>query len=187
MKQILFTVFALILLGLPLPVQAEDDGLSAEPPHSILRQDDFARSMRDMRAEMDRLFNNFFQEDPFLSLQGSALASSPATDIIEQDGHYIVKIEMPGVGPGDVDLSVSGNTIVLKGEKQQKNEFKSEDYLRREMSYGSFSRAVSLPPNADMDKADAQYDNGVLTVTVPKKADADVVSKKLTIRKGNNE
>lgn len=183
MKKILLPLFAIIFLGLPMQARAENDALSAAPPPGILHQDDFARSMRDMRAEMDRLFNNFFQEDPFLSIHENAFARSPATDIIEQDRQYIVKIEMPGIGPEDVDLSVSGNAIVLKSEKQNKNEFKNDDYLRREMSYGSFSRVISLPLDADTDKADAAYENGILTVTVPKKADADVISKKLTIRK----
>lgn len=82
-----------------------------------------------------------------------------------------------------MDLSVSGNSIVLKGEKIQKNEFKNEDYIRKESSYGSFSRVVNLPFDADLEKADAQYKDGILTVSVPKKEGAQAQSKKLTIQR----
>ncbi|HTK83479.1 MAG TPA: Hsp20/alpha crystallin family protein [Patescibacteria group bacterium] len=142
---------------------------------------DFDQSMRAMRDQMDQMFRNFFDRTDN-DIWSGGFETVVATDVIEEEKDFLVKIELPGMKAENIDLSVTGNTITVKGDKQQENELKNESYLRREMSYGSFSRSVTLPETADLNKADATYKDGVLTITVPKNPAAAPKSHKLTIR-----
>lgn len=141
---------------------------------------DFDQSMRAMRDQMNQMFSNFFDRNDN-NVWNRGFETIVATDIIEEDKDFLVKVELPGMKADDIDLSVTGNTISIRGEKQAENELKNESYLRREMAYGSFSRSVTLPETADIDKADAAYKDGVLTITVPKNPAAAPKSRKLTI------
>jgi HSP20 family protein len=134
-----------------------------------------------MRDQMDRMFRDFFNKEDITGW-GGTFQASPATDILEQDKAYVVKVELPGMTAESIDLSITGNALVIKGEKGSQSETKNDSYLRQEMSYGSFSRTISLPETADLDKADALYKDGVLTITVPKNPAVASKSRKLTIR-----
>lgn len=92
----------------------------------------------------------------------------PATDIYERDGKYVVKAELPGMEEEDVDVSITGDRLTIKGEKKSETEVKEEDYYRCERAYGTFIRSIDLPSDADPDRIEANYDNGVLEVVVPK-------------------
>ncbi len=92
----------------------------------------------------------------------------PAFDVSETDDHIIVKADLPGVEPKDLEISIVGSVLTVRGEKKQEKEEKGESFHRIERSYGSFSRSISLPGDVDPDTVDAVYKDGVLKLTIPK-------------------
>lgn len=96
----------------------------------------------------------------------------PALDVFEKDNKLVVKAEIPGMKEEDIDVSVVGDTLTIKGERKTETEVKDEDYYRCERSYGSFLRSIPLPSAVDANKIEANYENGVLEVTLPKTAEA---------------
>ena len=122
------------------------------------------------RREMDRLFERFFGEFPSLELPGMACA--PRLDVTETKDSLVVKAELPGLEAKDLDISVSGKTLTIKGEKKQEKEEKDEHHHLIERSYGAFSRMVELPTPVAPDKIKAAFKNGVLTITLPKTEEA---------------
>jgi HSP20 family protein len=98
----------------------------------------------------------------------AAGAVSPATDITEDDGHYVVSAELPGVKRSDISVEVSDGVLTIRGEKKSEREEKSEKRRYVERSFGSFSRAFTLPSDADDKKIEASFKDGVLTVTLAK-------------------
>jgi HSP20 family protein len=135
-------------------------------------------SLGQLQQEMDHLFDNFFKGfelSPFSS--GNIFAGSltngllkPTLDIGATEKEYAISIEVPGVDQKDIKLEISGNTLTVRGEKKQEQEEKKKNYYRMERSYGSFQRVLSLPEDADQGKIDAVFKNGVLTITMPRKA-----------------
>ncbi len=107
----------------------------------------------------------------------------PAMDFYEKDDKYMVKAELPGMKQEDVDVSVVGNRLIIKGEKKAETEVKEENYYRSERSYGSFFRSVDLPPDADPNKIEANYDDGVLEVAIAKTAAAKSKKVKVSAKK----
>jgi HSP20 family protein len=97
---------------------------------------------------------------------------APALDMEETDDAIIVKADVPGVDPKDLDIRVTGDVLTIKGEKRTEEEEKTRERHRVERSYGAFSRSVTLPEVVDPDKIQAEVKSGVLTVTMPKKAEA---------------
>jgi HSP20 family protein len=93
-----------------------------------------------------------------------------AVDVSETDNEVLVKAEMPGFEPKDIDLTLRDNILLLKGEKKQEKEEKGENYVRTERSYGSFSRSIALPAEVAEDKVQAKYDKGILSIRLPKVA-----------------
>lgn len=100
----------------------------------------------------------------------------------EDDKAYKITAELPGLDAKDVDVSVSGNTLVLKGEKRQEKEEKNKNYFFSERAYGSFQRAFELSTTVDRDKIAADYSKGVLTITLPKTAEAQKQAKKIEVK-----
>jgi HSP20 family protein len=94
----------------------------------------------------------------------------PAVDVFEKQDKFVVKAELPGMKEEDIDVSVIGDTLSIKGEKKTEKEVKEEDYYRSERSYGSFYRSIPLPSNVDADKIEASFEDGVLEVALPKSA-----------------
>jgi HSP20 family protein len=119
-----------------------------------------------LRKEMDRLFDRFWEGD-FPALPGFG-EWSPALDVSETKDALVVKVEVPGMDPGDIQLSLHENTLTIKGEKKHEKEEKSEHVYRAERSYGAFARAIRLPASVDSEKVAASFKNGLLTVTLPK-------------------
>jgi HSP20 family protein len=130
--------------------------------------------MMSLRNEMERLFDSFFRE-PFgaldLPLWGPG-KWSPAIDVAENDKELTVRAELPGIDPKDLDVSVSGNQLVLSGEKKEQSEHEGKDFYHAETRYGSFRRVIPLPDGVDAENVDAQYANGVLTLHLKKTAPA---------------
>jgi HSP20 family protein len=145
---------------------------------------------RSFRSEMDRLFDRFsfpslrrrFELEPGWRPMSTFSFSAPAIDMSEDDKAYKITAELPGLDAKDVDVSVSGNTLVLKGEKRQEKEEKNKNYFFSERAYGSFQRAFELSTTVDRDKIAADYSKGVLTITLPKTAEAQKQAKKIEVK-----
>jgi HSP20 family protein len=93
-------------------------------------------------------------------------------DIYEQDGNIVLKAELPGVDAKNVDIRLENNVLTLRGERKLDNEVKKENYHRVERSYGSFTRSFTLPTVVDQEKIKADYSDGVLRLTLPKREEA---------------
>ena len=121
------------------------------------------REMMTLREAMDRLFDDAFTRP--LSLSG--VSASPAIDMYQTKDDVVVKATLPGLKAEDVDITVTGETLTLRGEFKQENEQKEASYHIREQRYGSFERSILLPTDVKADKAKADFENGVLTITMP--------------------
>jgi HSP20 family protein len=119
-----------------------------------------------LKQEMDRLFERFL-EGPWSELPTMG-AWSPALDVTETKDTVSVKAELPGVEAKDIAVSLEGDVLTIKGEKEQKKEEKDERQHRMERSWGAFMRSVRLPAPVDGSKVTAAFKNGVITVSLPK-------------------
>ena len=119
------------------------------------------------RGEMDRMFENVLGGWLPTTLSGEGLWG-PAIDVRETDNEVIVEVEIPGLEPGDLDVSVTDGRLTVKGEKKLEREEKRGDFRLAERSYGSFSRTVDLPAAVEAEKGEARHRQGVLTITLPK-------------------
>ncbi len=127
-----------------------------------------------LRSEVDRLFDSFLRE-PLSSLDWRPWGSdkwTPAIDVTENDKELTVRAELPGIDPKDIDVSVSGNQLVLRGEKKDTSETEEKGLHQCETRYGSFHRTIPLPEGVDTENIDAQYTQGVLTLRLAKIAPA---------------
>lgn len=121
-----------------------------------------------LRREMDRMFERFWGEAPAVR-EG---LWEPELDVSETENEFIMRGEMPGIEPKDIDISLTGHTLTLKGEKARERKEEGESYRFVERSYGSFCRMVELPVDVDPEHVKASYKNGVLTVRLPKTEEA---------------
>ena len=117
--------------------------------------------MRQFTDEMDRFFKRGVKFSPDIELW------QPAIEVKEQGGKLSVTAELPGLKEQDVKVTVTDNVLTLEGERKQEKEEKREGYYHSERSYGRFSRSIGLPEGANIDQAAAQFNNGVLEITVP--------------------
>ena len=124
----------------------------------------------DLREEIDNLFDNFFGRGKAGEIEGWRGVSlrSPAVDMEETDNEVIVKAEMPGLDPKDFQISLTENTLTIKGEKKEEQEEKKRNYHMVERRYGSFYRSIPLPCPINSDKVEAKYKKGILEITFPK-------------------
>ena len=122
-----------------------------------------------MRREMDRLWDSFLERRPGSTKEDDFL---PALDLSETKNELVVKCEVPGMEPKDIDISLSDGMLTIKGEKKLENEEKKANYHLVERSYGAFTRSIQLPKEVHADGISASYKNGILTVTLPKSEEA---------------
>lgn len=111
--------------------------------------------------DIDDLFSRFFGAEP------EAFGGTAPLESFVRNGDLIVRADLPGVDPKEVDINLMGNVLTIKGERKSKEEKKNEDYIRHEISYGSFERRMTVPEGIDADKIKAKYENGVLELTMP--------------------
>ena len=135
---------------------------------SIMRWDPF-REMMSLRDAMDRLFEESFVRPS--RLLGDVGRELPV-DVYQTDNDVVVKATLPGTKPEEVDISITGDILTIRGEHKEEQEMKEENYLRRERRYGTFSRSIRIPIPIQSDKAEAVFENGVLTLTLPKAEEA---------------
>ncbi len=123
--------------------------------------------MISLRQAMDKLF-----EDSFVTPHRFHSTLSPrvscAVNMYQTANEVVVKAAIPGVKPEEVDITITGDILTIKGEAKVEEETKREDYFYQEHRYGAFSRSVTLPSGLDSDKAEASFENGFLTLTIPK-------------------
>jgi HSP20 family protein len=133
---------------------------------TLVRWDPF-RDLVSIEDELNRLFGRTFAgvESTRPSATGTWM---PSMDVFETEGEIVAKIELPGIEPGDVDVSVEDSRLTVSGRREFSSEVKEEQYHRVERRYGAFTRAITLPQTVDTEKVEAHFDNGVLTIEVPK-------------------
>jgi HSP20 family protein len=139
---------------------------------------------RSLRGEMDRLFDRFtggfgMLQPPSFRFESAFNLPVPAVDITEDETSFKLSAELPGMTEKDIQVSLSGNMLTIKGEKRQEKDERTKDYHLTERSYGEFRRSFVLPEGVSGDKAAATFVNEVLTVAVPKAAQQ--VTKKIDI------
>lgn len=139
------------------------------------------RPFESLRTQVDRLFRDFetgFLQSPLYRdvdnfwHRDLAVPVTPAVDIVEKDNAFEITAELPGLDVKNIELSVNGDVLTIKGEKKEEKEEKTKDRYVSERRYGSFRRSVQLPASVDAGKIEANYKSGVLTVTLPKSAEA---------------
>jgi HSP20 family protein len=124
-----------------------------------------AREMMTLRDAMDRLFDDAFTR-PLRLNDGNW--SMPAVDMYQTDNEVVVKAAIPGVKTDDVQINVTGEVLTIKGETKEKEEVKEKAYHLREQRWGMFERTIAMPTDVIADKAKAEFENGILTITLPK-------------------
>ncbi len=119
---------------------------------------------------VSRLFDEFFNDFPFTSSLADGRENwIPSVDILEKEGNIVLRAELPGMNEKEIELKVEGDMLILKGERKMESEDNKSTYHRIERSYGSFTRSFRLPDTVDSEKINADYKNGVLTITISKK------------------
>ena len=125
-----------------------------------------AREMMTLREAMDRLFDDAFTRPLGFGLGTEALL--PAIDLYQTENEVVVKAALPGIKPEDVQISITGDVLTLRGDFKQENEQKEKTYHMHEQRHGLFERSIPLPTVVETEKAKADFENGVLTIVLPK-------------------
>jgi HSP20 family protein len=146
---------------------------------------------RSFRNEMERFFDHgfrghpfwhMFDVEPFWSHNGSLEFATPAVDASVDDKTYKITAELPGLDEKNIEVTLSGDELILKGEKRQDKEERDQSFYVSERAYGTFRRSFHLPENVDRDKIAADFTKGVLTITIPKTAEAQKPAKKIDVK-----
>lgn len=173
-----------------VPTKPEEAGSAVAAP-----QTGEWHPLSNLRREIDRLFDDFnlgtwrrptgsvFDVEPFWRGEFS-FGKAPAVDIAERKKEYEITAELPGMDETNVDVKFSDGVLTIKGEKKEEKEEKKKDYYLSERRFGSFQRSFQVPDGVDADKIEASFKNGVLTVMLPKSAEAQKSEKKIAIKKG---
>jgi len=135
-----------------------------------------------MQREMNRIFDSFNRNwgvGAYPDVTGSFM---PRLDVTEDAKAFTVTAELPGMNEKEIDLSISGDTLTIRGEKKEEKEDKNKNYYYSERSYGSFMRSVPLPRQVATDQVSASFKKGVLTITLPKTAAALEATKKIDVK-----
>jgi HSP20 family protein len=151
--------------------------------------------MATMRREFDRMLEDFpwgwrrplarglFDVEPFF--RGfTGVGAIPVVDIAEKDKEYEITAELPGMDESNIDVKFADGLLTIKGEKSEEKEEKKKDYYLSERRYGSFQRSFPVPESVDAGKIEAKFVNGVLTIKLPKSAEAQKNEKRIVIKKG---
>jgi len=140
------------------------------------------RDMMRMRSEIDRMFDDAFNA-PLAEWSEETNWGLPL-DVAENDDAFVVKASVPGMNPEDLEITLTDNTLTIKGEVKADETIDEERYHVRERRYGRFTRSLSLPVPVESDDVDATYENGILTLNIPK---AEMVKpKRISIKAETN-
>lgn len=176
-----------------LPVTQEKKSEKSEEKSSALQ---VFRPFESLRRQVDRLFEDFDRDlwlspfrRPVLDLEPLwegrlAWGVGPAVDIVEKDNAYEVTAELPGLDEKNIEVKLSDGGLTIKGEKKEEKEEKKMGFHLKERHFGSFERTFRIPEGVDPDKIEAAFKKGVLTVTLPKKPEAQKPAKKIEVKAG---
>jgi HSP20 family protein len=148
-----------------------------------------------LRREVDRLFEDFtlnpfrlplrrpaFDLEPFW--QPESWVAAPAIDLVERDNAFEMTAELPGLEEKNIEVDVAGGILTVKGQKEEDKVEKKTDFHLRERRFGSFARSVRIPETVDVDRIEANFKNGILKVTLPKRPEAQKPVKKIQVKGG---
>ena len=148
-----------------------------------------------LREEMDRIFDEFtrgfgpfplgrrvFDVEPLWRRETSVDVSAPVVDVVEKEKEYQILAELPGLDEKDIEVSVADDLLTIKGEKKEEKEERARNYYVSERRYGAFQRAFQLPSGIDAEKIEANFQKGILTLTLPKTPEAQTKEKKIAIK-----
>ena len=139
---------------------------------NITRWDPFG-DMLSLRQAMDRLFEDaFVRPRNLIHFNGEAGAATLAVDMYETENEIVLSAAVPGVKPEDLDISIQGDVLTIKGETRTTDEVTEESFYRRERRFGAFYRQVQLPKPVKSDGAEATFENGIVKLTLPKADEA---------------
>jgi len=153
------------------------------------------RPFETLRREVDRMFDDFavnpfrwplrrpaFDIEPFW--RPDSWVAAPPVNLVERDNAFELTAELPGLDEKDIELKLANGVLTISGQKEEEKEDKGQDFHMRERRFGSVQRSLRLPETVDPDKIEAQFKRGVLTVTLPKTADAQKAVKKIEVKGG---
>jgi HSP20 family protein len=143
---------------------------------NALQQWEPAREVENVRRDFDEFFGRFFGARPRWMQRFSGIMEEPRIESYVEKDNLIVRAEMPGVDPKDVEVTVSGNMLTIRGSREERHEKKDRDFLQQEITYGRIERSLALPPGTTGEGIKAAYRNGILELTVP-------IPKELSTRK----
>lgn len=142
------------------------------------------REISTLRDRMDRLFNEALGRG-WGGEEGLATGVwIPPVDVFETPESIVLKADLPDVNKDELDISIENNTLTIKGERKMEKEVKEKNFFRCERSYGTFSRSFTLPPTVAAEKVEASFENGVLTLTLPKREESK--PKQIKVKVGSN-
>ena len=146
---------------------------------------DYDDAIEPFRQEMNNLLNRFFGDwelDPFGSITSIAGEFTPMVDVKEDDEAITITAELPGMDEKDIDVTLSKDSVTIKGEKTEEKEDKGKNYYRSERRFGAFHRAIPLTSEIDEEKVEAKFKKGVLSLKLPKTEDAVRQRKKIKVQ-----
>lgn len=130
------------------------------------------RGLESLRRDMNRMFEDFFRGDMLAENSFFSRDWTPAVDVVENNDSYILKAELPGMNKDDVKITLENNVLTIRGEKKNELEKKEGNFHRVERSYGVFERSFTIPGTIKANDIDAQYKDGILTLTLLKAEEA---------------
>ena len=145
------------------------------------------REFATLQDRINRVFRDSYSSGASQDDSLTTSSFAPAVDVYEDEHKVSLKIEVPGIDEKDIDVRVENNTLTVHGERKIEKEEKEENYRRVERQYGSFTRTFTLPQTVDTEHVSANYDKGVLKITLPKKAEAKPKQIKVNIGSGSEK
>ena len=148
-----------------------------------VQRDRHEHPLEAFQREVNRLFEDFFRAPARAGgAEGMFAAAAPRVDVTESERDYEITAELPGIDEKDVELTLANNLLTIRGEKKTEREEKDKNYYLSERSFGSFRRSIPLPAEVDEDKVEARFKNGVLTVRLPKSAEAQAKTRRIEVK-----
>lgn len=135
---------------------------------SLTRSTRRTPSLRGLQDEVNRLFESVFPSRTGEEEEPTSTVWSPRMDLMESDEHYLLRADLPGIAKKDVSIMVEDNRLTIRGERKAESKMEDENIVRMERSFGSFYRSLRLPKTVNEEKIKASFDNGVLSVEIPK-------------------
>jgi HSP20 family protein len=148
----------------------------------LTKQEEARHPFLAFQEEMNRLIDNFFHDSSFDFSEKKPGVFTPSIDVTDTGNEIRVAAELPGLEDKDIEVSLTRDTLTIKGEKKEEKEEKGKSYHRMERSYGSFMRTIPLPVDVETDKAAATFRKGILNIILPKTEKALKETKKISIK-----